>query len=211
MSRKYGMVILFITIVLLWGTLIAAPFRVFAEMVRDIATAAAGFAGLTGFSLAVAVHAAAVILMVILLLAGRSRHTELIAGICALAAAIWHMAARLGDRQFTQVSTAVTIGLAVTFICLVFKARTASVWLGAAFTASLSAMVLYDAAILPAIERFGTFADSIPEWLDLGGTSLLSASAAPAGIPIWIAGLVLAALAAVVLLVLSRTYMGSKP
>ena len=211
MSRKYGMIFLFLAVVLLWGTIIAAPFRTFAEMARDMAAAAAGAAGLAGFALAAAVHAAAIVLMAALLMACRSRNSELVAGICALAATVWHMASRLGDRQFTPVSTAVTVGLAVILACLVFKARTASLWLGAAYAASLAAMVLYDAAILPAIERFGTAAERLPAWLDPGGKSLVAASSAPAGIPVWIAGLVLAVLAAGILLALSHKRAGSRP
>ncbi len=210
MSRKYGMVVLFVLLALLWGTLLAAPFRVFAEMARDTAAAAAGAAGLSGFTLALAVHAAAVILMAVLLMAGRSRYSELVAGICILAATVWHMAARLGDRQFTPETTALIVGLAITLACLVFKARAASLWLGAAFAASLAAMVLYDAAILPAIGRFGTL-ERLPGWLDFGTKSLVADSSAPAGIPIWIAGALMAVMAAGILLALSRKRTGSRP
>lgn len=210
MTRRVGTVVLFVILLLLWGTPAAAPFRAFSEMARDASAAIAGFAGLTGFALALAVLASSSVLLCVLLLAGRSRWYELAAGVCALAGAVWHMAGRLGDRTFSATSTAITIGLAVVLVLLLLKARSANLRLGDAFTASITVMIVYDAAILPAMARFGLSADRLPGWLDIGGKSFTGAAGSPAGVPAWIAGLVPAAVAVAVTIILSRRRDGSR-
>jgi hypothetical protein len=209
-AKRRGVLLTAAVLVLVWGTLVSGPFRVFAEMVRDAAAAAAALAGLSGFLLAAAVHLAAAAAMAGLLLAVRTLRGELVAGICATTGAVYHMFGRLSDQTFTSVSTAVLIGLAVVLACLAFRIHAATLWLGDAFAASLAVMLLYDAAILPVMARFSVPVGWMPGWMQIGTFSLVGSSVMPAGLPAWIAGVVLAAGSAAAFVVFSRRKGGSK-
>ncbi len=205
LNRRAGLLILFTVLAVLWGTVVAAPFRVFADMARDAAASAAGRAGLSGPLSACLAYLASAVLMTALLLAGRTRHAELIAGACALAGTVWHMAGRLADRTFTSVSAGVLVGLAAALLLLLFKVRTANRILGDAFAASLAVMVLHDAAVAPLLTRFRPDGGGLPGRLGFGGESLLGTSDLPGGVPVWIAGILIASAVAGVMTLAAGT------
>lgn len=210
MNNRWRVFPIAAVLILLWGTIAAGPFRVFSEMVRDTAAAAASSVGLSGFTLAVAVHLTATVLMAALFLAGRTRHDELVAGICVLAATVYHMIGRITDQTFTSTSTALLIGLSAVLACLAFRLRTATLWLGDAFAASIAVMLLYDAVILPAMVWFAVPAGWLPGWLKIGTLSLSGSAVSHAGLPGWLAGVILAAVSAGALFAFSRRRGGSK-
>ena len=200
MSRFVRMPLFFLALAVLWGTLVATPFRVFAQAVRDLVYAGTGAVGLDGTPRVLVLAIVLLALLCGLLLLGRTRHAELVAGSCALAGTLWHMGARIGDRTFTGETAAMLIGLALLLILLLLKLRIGSVRLGEAFALSPGVLLVMETAVLPQMERWGVQMDTLPGWTILPDLTLFS-SDWNVGIPFWVAGIVIAVVTVVLMLV----------
>lgn len=200
MSRYVRIPLFFLVLAILWGTSVATPFRVFAQAVRDLVFAGAGAVGLDGGTRVLVLMAVLLALLSGLLLLGRTRHAEIVAGSCALAGALWHMGARLGDRTFTGETAAMLTGLAVLLLLLLFKLRVGSVRLGEVFALSPGVLLLLEAAILPQMERWGVRIETLPGWTMSPDPSLF-VTGWSTRIPFWVAGIVLASIIMVLMLV----------
>lgn len=199
MSRYVRIPLLFLALAVLWGTPVAAPFRVFAEAVRGLVYGGAGAVGMDGVMRVLVTMAVLLGLLCGLLLLGRTRHAELVAGLCALAGTLWHMVARIGDRTFTGETAAVLAGLALLLVFLLLKWRGINLRLGEGFALSPGVLLLLETIVLPQLERWDVTVSKIPGWtmspdLSVWGTGW------NAGVPLWVAGLVLAVVTAVLML-----------
>lgn len=200
MSRSVRMPLIFLMLAVLWGTPVAAPFRVFAQAVRDLVYAGAGAVGMVGMARVVVLMAVLLALLSGLLLLGRTRHAEIVAGSCALVGVLWHMGARLGDRTFTVETAAVLIGLGVLLLLLLLRLRGANVRLGEAFALSPGVLLLLEAAVLPQMERWDVPIGALPGWT-MSPDLTVFVTDWNARIPFWAAGIVLAVIISVLMLV----------
>ena len=200
MSRFVRMPLFFLALAVLWGTLVATPFRVFAQAVRDLVYAGTGAVGLDGTPRVLLLAIVLLALLCGLLLLGRTRHAELVAGSCALAGTLWHMGARLGERTFTVETAAVLIGLGVLLLLLLLRLRGANVRLGEAFALSPGVLLLLEAAVLPQMERWDVPIGALPGWT-MSPDLTVFVTDWNARIPFWAAGIVLAVIISVLMLV----------
>lgn len=129
---------------LAWSTVVAAPFRYFAEMLRDWSRYLSGLAGLSDPIRSLLTYGWISLFLILFLLAGRSRQGLYLAGIFALAEVTYHLVICLRNGQLYDVSLPITIGLALALLFLLIKSKSPSLWLSDAFICALAVWQIND-------------------------------------------------------------------
>ncbi len=87
------------------------------------------------------------VVLVVLLILGRSRSRIYLAGLCALATIIHHLVLCIRTGKVYPVSLAIAIGLALALLFLLIKSKRPGLWLSDAYTLSLAIWLIYDGPI----------------------------------------------------------------
>lgn len=173
MNSRPRALVLLLVLAALWGSLVASPFRAFAELCRFGPFTVASALGLATPLAALVAYVFALAVLIALLLASRSRAEHFVPALCALAAFGYNLIASiLAGTGFTiAITTSIGLALAVAFILP--KSPRPALWLGDAFTMSISAMVLFDAVILPLARKLSVTLPYVKTWFAYPTDSLV--------------------------------------
>lgn len=173
MNSRPRALVLLIVLSALWGSLVASPFRAFAELCRFGADALGRAFGLSAPVAALVAYVFVLAVLIALLLVSRSKADHYVAPLCALAAFGYQIvSAVLGGHAFTvAITTSVSLALALAF--LLPKSRRPAMWLGDAFTMGLVAMVLYDAVVVPVAKKLDLTLPVVKDWFEVPTSSLV--------------------------------------
>ncbi len=133
----------------LWGTLPASPFTYFANMIRQSGGFLISHPFMPNPWQAILIYMLIGLVLVTLLLLGRSRNRLYIAGICALAEMIHHLLLCIKTMSVNTNSLAIAIGLALALLFLLIKSKSPSLWLSDFFVLSLPVWLIYDGVLYP--------------------------------------------------------------
>jgi hypothetical protein len=194
-SRARAMTLLLL-LVLAWGALVASPFRAFAELTRDLSYRLGTLVGLDFPFRVLWAYFAALLVLVGLLLLSRSRVRHYVAPFCALAAFAYNLVLSFFGGHGYAIALSTSIGLALALVLLLPKNQTPVMWLGDAYIMAIPAMVLFDALVIPGLDRIGVEAPVVRSWIELPTTSLVQLLQKSYGLDVLVWGLILAAVAA---------------
>lgn len=180
---------IFALLIVFWGTLPVSPFAYFAEMIREWGGLLIVQPFLPGPWQAVLIYLLTSLVMVALLLLGRSRNRLYIAGICALAEMVHHLVICIRTNRIYSVSLAIAIGLALALLFLIIKAKSPGLWLSDAFVLSLSAWLIYDGVVYPLARLFDLKSELLSQLMPVPEHSLLENLAGVLGMPMLVWGL----------------------
>ena len=191
-SRARAMTLL-LSLVVAWGAIAASPFRAFAELVRDGGRKLAQLFGLNDSVAVLAAYFVALLVLTGLLLLSRSRVKHYVAPVCALAAFAYNLALSTFSSHSYTIALSTSIGLALALLFLLPKNPRPSMWLGDAFTMAIPAMVLFDAVLLPVVNRFAIVVPVVPNWIEWPTTTPVLLLDRYLGLDALLWGLILAA------------------
>ena len=138
-----------IALFLLWGTILAGPFRYFAYAFRDLYSWLPGLfhtpTVISGFIITLLL----VITVVVLLILGAKKFSQYMAGICALLSTLYYLFTCLQNKTLGSVSFTVTFGLALALLFLIFQANKASLWLADAYIFSIPVLLVFELILTP--------------------------------------------------------------
>ncbi len=172
LARRLLVVILWVFMSLLWGTMLVAPLRVFGE-----ATLAGMQWGLDTVGVSSQTGAWMLVVGGLLMTSGllwmaRTRYDELIAGLCGLIGTVWYLANHYKERLLTPLTAAVLIGLAALLIFLLLKWRIVNARLGEMFALAPVITVWMNLAVLPQLQKWKVPLNTLPAWSDLSASPL---------------------------------------
>ncbi len=147
--------IVFALVLVLFSTVLMAPFSYFAGLVK---TLTGTITGLLPISLAWQTAMRFVTMTLILsalLLFGRNRQSHYIAAVCALVEMVHHLIECIMTRSLYPVSLPIAIGLALALLFLLLPSRRPSLYLSDAYILSIPVMMIYDGVLGPVYELFG--------------------------------------------------------
>ncbi|NLM15898.1 MAG: hypothetical protein GX218_08595 [Clostridiaceae bacterium] len=136
-----------IVLFVLWGTLAAAPFQYFSDLIRELGGLLVETPVLPAAWKTFLVYLLFAVVLVVLLILGRSRSRIYLAGLCALATIIHHLVLCIRTGKVYPVSLAIAIGLALALLFLLIKSKRPGLWLSDAYTLSLAIWLIYDGPI----------------------------------------------------------------
>jgi hypothetical protein len=139
--------LVFTILLCLWGTLPASPFKYFAGMIRELGGILIVHPFMPAAWQAILLYILISLVLMTMLLLGRSNNRIYIAGICALAEMVHHLVLCIRTGQVYPVSLAIAAGLALALLFLLIKAKSPGLWLSDAFTLSLAVWLIYDGLI----------------------------------------------------------------
>jgi hypothetical protein len=142
--------LVFLIIFLAWNTIIAAPFRYFADMLKTWGQFLVQYTHLASGTQALLIFLWIGVLLVIFLLLGRGRSRLYLAGIFSLAEVTYHLIICIRNNQLYDVSLPITVGLALALLFLLINSKSPSLWLSDAFITALAAWLIYEGP-LPAL------------------------------------------------------------
>ena len=163
----------FILLFLLWGTLLAAPFRYLADMVRELGAFLFIRPMIPVAWQSILIYLLLFTLYVIMLLIGKYRARTYIAGLCALAGMIHHLIYCLRTQQLYPVSPAIAVGLALALLFLLIRSQTPALWLSDAFIMSLPVYLLYDGLLSPLFSMIGLSRQALMPFMLVPAGSLI--------------------------------------
>ncbi len=173
MARRLVVIILWILMSFLWGTLPVAPLRVFGDTSLALTHFVLDLVGVGGSAGAWIVALGGLLASAGLLWAVRTRYDDLIAGFCGLIGTIWYLATHYQEHLITPTTAAVLIGLAVLLVCLLLKWRAANSRLGEMFALAPAIAVWMNLAVLPQLQRWNMTPDTLPGWSRLTTSPML--------------------------------------
>jgi hypothetical protein len=182
MNSRPRAFVLLLLLVLAWGSVLASPFRAFAELCRTGAFRIGAALGLDRPVAILVAYFVALLVLIGLLVLSRSKGKHFTAPFCALAALAYNLIlSALGEQGFA-VAFSTSISLALALLFMLPKSPRPAMWLGDAFTMAIPAMVLFDAVVMPAAQRLSIGLPHVKNWLDWGNSSLVSGVGGAAGL-----------------------------
>lgn len=139
--------LIFALLFCLWGTLPASPFAYFADMINDLGGFLVGLPSIAAGWQSILIYIFMALVLLTLLLLGRSRNRLYIAGLCALSEMVYHIVVCITTNRLYPVSLAIAIGLALALLFLLIKAKSPALWLSDAFVVALSLWLVYDGPV----------------------------------------------------------------
>lgn len=186
-----------------WGMWQVNPFTYFATMIRDWGGLLISHPFMPSPWQAILIYLLTGLILITLLLLGRSRNRLYIAGICALAEMVHHLVQCLRTNRIYPVSLAIAAGLALALLFLLIKAKSPALWLSDAFTMSLPVWLIYDGVIYPLGHLLNLKPNLLGPLLPVPADSLLEKLAGVFGLPISVWALLPLLLAVLPLIFLS--------
>ncbi len=196
--------IMLLVILLAWQTLPASPFAYFAEMLGQwFGLASRQFFSAAAWQ-AVFVYLLFILLLAGLLLAGRSKNRVYLAGVCSLATLLQHLVHCIKTGSIYAVSPAIAIGLALSLLFLLIRAKSPALWLTDAYLMALPAWLVRDAVLPPLLELAGLNNSALARYLQLPEKPLAGNLLPAGGLAALVFSLVLLLLALLPLIFLAR-------
>lgn len=175
--------IIFVLLLIFWNTILVSPFRYFADMIHEWVTLVVVQSFLPPVWQVLLGFLMISLLLVALLLAGRTRSRFYIAGICALAEMAHHLILCIRTNQIYAVSPAIAIGLALALLFLIIKAKSPGLWLSDAFILSLPVWLIHN-SVLPSIFHLLDMEKSqVARWFGLPAVPMVSGMNGLWGLP----------------------------
>ncbi len=187
--------IMFVLVFLAWQTLPASPFAYFADMISQWFGLAARRSFLTAAWQAAIVYLLFALLLTGLLLAGRSKNRIYLAGLCSLATLLHHMVYCIRTGSIYAVSPAIAIGLALSLLFLLIRAKSPALWLTDAYVMALPAWLFRDAVLPPLLRLAGLDKGALAGFLALPEKPLIYNLADIGSLPVYMFSLVFLLLA----------------
>lgn len=149
MTSGVRALIVSIALLLLWGTVLTAPFRTFAHAAMNF------YAGvfrnshmppvLLGFVLALLLTATVAAMLII----GATDFSRYMAGICASLTMLYYLYTCIRDTYFDFSSFAIAAGLALALLFLIFQADRVGMWLADAYIYSIPIWLFVELILTP--------------------------------------------------------------
>lgn len=143
-NRAWLMTIL---LVLVWRLVITGPFTYFADMIKDGAALLAGLLPVSAAVQNLLVYVLLSVVLIILLLLGRTRHRLYLAGFCALAEVIHHLVLCIRTNQLYPASLSIVIALSLALVFLLLHSKSPGLWLSDAFIMAIPVWLICDSLI----------------------------------------------------------------
>lgn len=155
-----------IVLFVFWGTLVAAPFKYFSDLIRELGGLLVATPILPAAWKAILVYLLLAAVLVVLLILSRGKSRLYLAGLCALATIIHHIVLCIRTGKLYPVSLAIAIGLALALLFLIIKSKRPGLWLSDAYILSLAVWLIYDGPVyalsrIPGL-NIGRFSPFIP-------------------------------------------------
>lgn len=138
-----------VALLLLWGTVLAGPFRYFAYAFRDFFSWALDTMHAPSVPSGFVIALLLILVVVIFLILSAKKIAQYLAGICSLLSMLYYLFTCLQARTFGAVSFTVTIGLALALLFLVIQADRASLWLADLYIMSIPVLMFFELVLTP--------------------------------------------------------------
>ncbi|HBP38376.1 MAG TPA: hypothetical protein DD640_06490 [Clostridiales bacterium] len=175
--------LIFSILLLSWGTLPASPFAYLADMLAEWGGFLVGPSAMPGPWQAVLVYVLLGLVLLTLLLLGRSRNRLYIAGICALAEMVHHLIYCIRTERVYPVSLAIAIGLALALLFLLIKPKSPGLWLSDAFILAIPVWLVYDGPVFALGRLLSRQGKLLPPFLPLPENAWLEKLDGTWGVP----------------------------
>lgn len=175
--------IIFVLLLIFWNTILVSPFRYFADMIHEWVTLVVVQPFLPPVWQVLLGFLMISLLLVALLLAGRTRSRFYIAGICALAEMAHHLILCIRTNQIYAVSPAIAIGLALALLFLIIKAKSPGLWLSDAFILSLPVWLIHNSVLPSFFHLLDMEKSQVARWFGLPAVPMVSVMNGLWGLP----------------------------
>lgn len=148
---KSGLRGLIVSILLfvLWGTVIAGPFRYLAYAFKSLVSGAFATIGIKGTASGFLMPVILVIITVIYLLISARKSAEYMAGLGAAISIFYYLFICFKNRSFDGLAFPVALGLAVALIFILMHFEKGNLWLGDAYFYAIPVMLFYELVMVP--------------------------------------------------------------
>lgn len=140
--------IMTVLILLIWSTLVATPFKYFADMLADGAGWLLGKTGLSGAIITLLTYFLLGGLTCLFLVLGRRKYRLYLAGFFVLAVLVHHLIYCLRTNQLYDISLPIVLALALALVFLLIKNKTPGLWLSDAFIVALPVWLLFESLLI---------------------------------------------------------------
>lgn len=154
MKSQTRALIVFLTVFILFSTVVMGPFSYFADLVKKLAATMVGLLPLASSWQAALQFVFMSLVLISLLLFGRNRQSHYIAAICALVEMVHHLIVCVVTKSLYPVSLPIAIGLALALLFLLLPSRRPALYLSDAYILSIPAIMIYDGVLGPLYDLF---------------------------------------------------------
>ncbi len=173
MNSRARATTLFLILLVAWGSLLASPFRAFAEMCRDLARMVIHPPHADEPTSTILVYGFALVVLIAMLVLSRGKVQHFVAPFAALAALAYNLILSMVNGGGFTIALTTSIGLALALLFLLPKSQRPAMWLGDAFTMAIPAMVVFDAIVVPGAAALKIGLPHVKDWLDWPSSSLI--------------------------------------
>lgn len=169
MKRRERAIILFIILLLFWGTVLTGPFKYFSWMTRDLGAYVLHTLRIGGDVRIFTAYLFSILCMTGLFILGRTKNRSLTCAVCAVSSLIFYL---IQSGNLQEVPLFIAIALALALVSAVLKSRAPEQWLADLFLLSIPVMIVYDALLVPFFSFLKLNTGLFAPWIEIPGTSI---------------------------------------
>lgn len=149
MKSQTRAMIVFLTVFILFSTVLMGPFSYFADLVKKLSGTIVGLLPLSSSWQAALQLVFMALILTSLLLFGRNRQSHYIAAICALVEMVHHLTVCVVTKSLYPVSLPIAIGLALALLFLLLPSRRPALYLSDAYILAIPTIMIYEGVLGP--------------------------------------------------------------
>ncbi len=172
MKRRERALIVFIALILFWGTIISTPFKYFAWMTRDVGKFAFDRLGINGNAGIFVAYVISIICMIALFIICKSGSKVFVSAICSIASLIFFIITDFAKLDAVPLS--IVIGITLSLFAVIIKTNSFEAFLADLFILSIPVMILYDALLVPIFSYLKINTEIFAPWIIISKTSYFS-------------------------------------
>lgn len=188
---KSGLRGLIVSILLfvLWGTVIAGPFRYLAYAFKNMLGVAFASVGIKGTVVGFLMPIFLVLILIIYLLISARKPAEYMAGLGAVISILYYLFICFNNRSFDGLAFPVALGLAVALIFILMHFEKGNLWLGDAYFYAIPVLLFYELVMLPLYEILKIKGNPLSPFIQVPTNGIISDLGNLLGIPMIVWGL----------------------